>query len=437
VTVPGRAHAEFQSTADVDALEVLPLAIGQERYAPPAERALRDPRDPSHFSAELWIMTPGTWKVRVRIFGNRGTSELSLPVPALPPPVRAPSLPFALALSLAAGGLFVAALAIVRAGAREAQLPPGTPIGKADARRGRRAVLVAGSTLGSMMLGIAVWWSNDDRRYASIAYRPTGMTAWVDDAGRLFIRLEEPGWLSRRPDDLVADHGHLMHLYAIRLPEFDRVLHLHPDLQTPGMFERDLPPLPAGRYRLFGDFVHQTGLAETAVTEIAVPDIAGKPLAGDDATRELPPLSHAPAANAVELEDGTTLTFGPSEPPVAGRVCLLSFRFGSVGSSEPAALEPYLGMLGHLAVFAHDGSVFSHVHPSGTVPMAALAVARSATRVTECAPPGTEPAARSLVAEAVTFPYQFPHAGGYRLVVQIKRAGRVLTGAFDVQVNAT
>jgi hypothetical protein len=41
----------------------------------------------------------------------------------------------------------------------------------------------------------------------------------------------------------------------------------------------------------------------------------------------------------------------------------------------------------------------------------------------------------SRVAPEVSFPYGFPKAGQYRLFVQVKRAGRVETGVFDVRIE--
>jgi len=35
----------------------------------------------------------------------------------------------------------------------------------------------------------------------------------------------------------------------------------------------------------------------------------------------------------------------------------------------------------------------------------------------------------------LAIPYAFPKAGKYRLWVQIKRSGRVMTGAFDLNVG--
>ena len=117
-----------------------------------------------------------------------------------------------------------------------------------------------------------------------------------------------------------------------------------------------------------------------------------------------------------------------------------------VTEGQPASLQPYMGMLGHAVVRRSDGEVFTHLHPVGTISMAAQEVlSRQPGSALAIGPPATNelaaliprrPAGPSSGARnEVTFPYAFPRAGDYRLWVQVRINGRVLTGVFDARVQ--
>ena len=122
-----------------------------------------------------------------------------------------------------------------------------------------------------------------------------------------------------------------------------------------------------------------------------------------------------------------------------------SLRFTVVGKDgKPLALEPYIGMAGHAVVSRDDGAVFVHLHPSGTISMASqmaftmrqpgdsiagrLGQRMNASGMSHSTAPIPENG-------VISFPYAFPKPGNYHLWVQVKHAGRILTGPFAVEVK--
>ena len=105
---------------------------------------------------------------------------------------------------------------------------------------------------------------------------------------------------------------------------------------------------------------------------------------------------------------------------------LLAFRVWNP-DGKPVELEPYMGMLSHAAVTRDDGAVFVHLHPAGTISMGSLSV---------LAPDGSgmRRSGRDAPTGVVEFPFAFPQPGEYTIWVQVKREGRVLTGAFQATV---
>jgi hypothetical protein len=282
-----------------------------------------------------------------------------------------------------------------------------------------------------LALGLALgkqWWNTEARDYDTYTYKPLALSATAKD-GRLTLTLRDPGWLpARRLDDLLPDHGHLMHLFVIGVPEMDRLWHLHPTAVDPERYVQPLAAMPAGRYQLFADVVHATGLPETLVAELELGATDGNPLTGDDAAGEAAPISRADFARSeAPLDDGARMVWQREAGPIrAGRATWFRFRVEDAAGRPTGDLEPYMGMMGHAAFVRHDRSVFAHVHPSGSVPMAALALT------------GIDPHAAHATADSpseVAFPYGLPRAGAYRLFVQIKRRGHVQTAAFDLRAD--
>ena len=113
---------------------------------------------------------------------------------------------------------------------------------------------------------------------------------------------------------------------------------------------------------------------------------------------------------------------------IANRDTSLRFTvFNSLG--EMAPLRPYMGMLGHCAVRRKDGTVFAHLHPSGTISMAMEEKLRAHESTSVSISPIPPPLGREVI-----FPYAFPRPGEYRLWAQVCTGGRVVTGVFDVRV---
>jgi len=220
----------------------------------------------------------------------------------------------------------------------------------------------------------------------------------------------------------------------------DKVWHLHPDRMEAGVFARDLPPMPAGRYVLYGDIVHADGLPETLVTEMTLPAIAGKPMQGDDAGGSGPPISQADFnRTTAQLADGSRMIWEREPGPLhARRATFFRFRLEDADGKPAHDVELYMGMPGHAAFVGADRSVFAHVHPSGSVPMASLSLTQNAgdggPAMASMAGMADMSMMQALPPE-VSFPYGFPKPGDYRIYVQVKRGGKVETGVFDARVE--
>jgi hypothetical protein len=271
---------------------------------------------------------------------------------------------------------------------------------------------------------------------------------------------------------LVPDHGKLLHLFLIREGSADAIAHIHPVHKTGKTFQVALPPLPAGRYKVFCDLtLRWWGMSFTATSTVELPPIPAASASkdalipdADDSWASYDQASVPPAAAANQVYDlpgGLRVVWKAHGPLRANQDAGLQFEVLD-GAGKPADLEPYMGMLSHAAVMRRDGKVFAHLHPSGNYSMAAqhyfMAKMAKETKGTGkddamAGMPGMEGMAgmagmdhskmggmmhegESGHGGLISLPYEFPSPGEYRIWVQFKTGGRVLTGVFDAVVGS-
>jgi hypothetical protein len=435
--IPGVAEILVRSqTPGVSRMTAVPLPLfGPGADHPPIPDALlHSATDPQFFTGSLWLMSDGSWQVRIAADGSEGAGTLSIPVPAVAQTTRRMEWP--LGVGLAILGLFLVGglAAICGAMVREAKLDAGAEASAAAKRKGRVASAVAFGVIALVLAGGKLWWDSESNVYKQRVYKPLNMRAELQGAD-LSLNLSEPGWMQAKPgrkagalnrvlfvrkmDDLVLDHNHLMHLYAIRQPGLDVLYHLHPDQRQPDEFHVALPAMPPGDYKLYADVVHENGLPETLVSAIHLPNgipAPARPLSGDDARAETSPIGVAHLGDTFLLPDGYRMRWLHTPDPHHFQFELLTPQ-----GKAPADMALYMGMLGHAAFVKTDGTVFAHIHPNGTVSMAALMLAQPDMRMME----------ETTIPNIVSFPYGLPTPGAYRIFVQMKHGETVETGVFD------
>jgi hypothetical protein len=223
----------------------------------------------------------------------------------------------------------------------------------------------------------------------------------------------------------------------VRMPDMKAFWHLHPDQTQPGDFAVNLPIMPEGQYKLYADIVHRTGFPETQVATVNLPAVTGEAMTGDDSGS----VELVPADKVAQLSGGYRMVWlrdnlsskdlsSKDRPFRANQPYWFRFRVEDKDGKPAAELEPYMGMAAHAVFLSADGNVFAHVHPAGSVSMAAVNLAEGRSPNA-----GMENMDHAAPSAEVTFPYGFPKTGDYRIFVQIKRAGKIETGEFVAKVE--
>ena len=447
--IPGVATIEVRSSgATIRSLGITPTPLtGEAAKHPPNSDAMKpSTADPAFFTGSLWLMASGSWQVHFDIDGAAGKVTTSVPVAAMPLSILPMQRPLGIGLTLLGILLVIGIVGIVGAAVGQSRLDPGLEEGVVGGpsarRRARIASIVALAITLLLVYGGYRWWNAEATAYAADIYHPLSLSPTLagntldlkigrHDTDKLHILK------ARSNDDLLPDHGHVMHLYAIRQPGMDAVFHLHPALVSGGDLRMTLPSMPAGTYRLYADIVHSNGFPETLTADLIVPaDLPPAPLAPEDASAAPPPLSQGELGTAYKLPDGYTMVWDRPQELSANTAYAFRFRLLDTAGQPATDARPYLGMAGHAAFVKTDGTVFAHTHPEGSAAMQAVMLANGSTDADAMGGMDmTSSSGADPISPVVEFPYGFPSPGRYRIFIQMKHANTVETGVFDADVR--
>jgi hypothetical protein len=459
--IPGQAQITVRVTqgeARRVLVQVAQWSVGREG-SPSPDAAQPVDGAPNVFAAPLWLMTGGAYTVNVTVEGAQGTGAVSVPVNAVATARLRLNAGLGWMLVVLGGALIAGLLSLVAAALRESVVPPDEVPDAKRTRTGRIGAAVAAGIVALALVGGNTWWNAVDGGYQRNLDHPLAtrgellapqtpnsspsLRSGSGQAATLRIVLADSAFFGGRTTPIMPDHGKLMHAFVVAEPSHDLLLHLHPTRVDSATFESTLPDLPPGRYTVFSDVVHESGFARTLITRLVVPARgqtlvvpAGGASDGDDAWF----VGRADGPNA-HLGDGYTLRRDMDTVLTAGAEQTLRFTvLDSAG--KVAELKPYMGMAAHAMVLRADDGVFVHLHPMGTISLAAQArmLRREAGDTTLHG--AAQPDSMSAMHDAdvtfpgtLAFPFAFPKPGKYRVWVQAKPGKGVRTAVFDVNVK--
>ncbi|OZI07765.1 hypothetical protein BWI93_12910 [Siphonobacter sp. BAB-5385] len=486
--IPGTAKVTvLVGMGRVEHISLKPIYFSAgDEGSPQADPALPVGSEPGQFEGSVWFMETGSASVQVTIEGSLGQGIVVVPIVAVSTATR--EMPAVTGWVLVGLGVLLVGLmtTIFGASLSDSLLMPG----QADTKTSRRR-RVTGSVLGATFcFGILFignnWWKARADQYRDFLYKPYRATSSVTtQAGQpvLTLRIDSTSQHRRSLSYLVPDHGKLMHLFLVRQGSMDAFAHLHPNRVDSLTFQAALPDLPAGKYLLYADMVRYQGFSYTVTDTLDIPALprsTSKTLTADpedtyavtsSVTTQQPLLGDRAITVCgkpgvkTKLQDGSTIVWEaqPNQTFQTGKVYSLNFSI-LTPDGKPAVLQPYLGMMGHAAVFKNDGQVYIHLHPTGTFSNASQQILEN--RIAETERKARNPSSPQVFRDSVdqvlaklatlpeaardaalmpgmkheghtnylSIPYAFPQSGAYRIWVQVKRENRVLTGVFDAKV---
>ena len=448
MVVPGVARVTVRAPANVQRVSIRPVFWRAGSKGAPSADETKTVGGSGTFEGSLWLMARGAYSVDVIVEGLQGKANVLVPVASVATGTLAMDKPLGAVLILLAIVLVAGMVTIVYKAAGESLLDASDTLDSSQRAFARRAAAVSIPVIAGLVFLGARWWNSVDADYDGNIYRPPRLSLTLEGS-RLELKARDPLYYSRGISRYMPDHGKTMHLFLVKADDARGFAHLHPqelDTTANPALATQLPPLPAGTYHVYGDVVHETGFERTLVGSLDLParqpanPPTRQPADPDDSWFE----GDAETDREAKLADGSTMgiELRSSGPPRAGEELVIRVSVRDA-SGKPAKLEPYLGMAAHGVVARLDGQVYVHLHPMGTITMAAqeaFAVRDRGDTTTAgrliLPDHAVHTAKNDSTPSIVDFPYAFPRSGSYRLFVQVKRNGRILTGAFAIPVDS-
>jgi hypothetical protein len=463
--VPGLAQITVRTLGPgVEKVSALPVFWETGRKgAPPPDVAVPVRGETNAFTAMLWLMSEGAYSVDVLVDGSQGRGTAVVPVNSVAMTRNVMPPWFGGMLLFLAFALFVSAVRLAGFAFGESVVEPGVAMTHGKIWWSRAGMVLGTILFAGMLIGGRVWWNYKDKEYREKRlFQPTPVEASIrmeKDEPILKLKVSP----NRRWRPLLPDHGKMMHLFLVREPGLDAFAHLHPIAAGHNRFEAALPPLPGGEYSIYADVSHEDGLSETLTTKLKL----AEPAAAYKMLWQPTNSADVICSPAWRLQTGSRLSVPPDADDSwhvgnSARQSLpyghdivrldnfslkrdaetsLKFRF-TAPDGKTLAIEPYMGMMGHAAVRHRDGTVFAHLHPSGSFSMASqqyfLSRDSKASDLGATLSATNHPLTNHVITEAegtVSFPYAFPKAGPYQIWVQVRSHGIVFTKAFDLEVQ--
>lgn len=442
------------------------------------------------YDGQIWLMESGAASVKVTIEGARGKGEVLIPIAALSTAQR--KLPNSLGWILAGLALLLVGImtTIIGASTGDSLLKAGQSLDKKIQKRRLVGSTIGASFCGLLLFGGNMWWNAESGDYQQFMYHPYTATSKIklENGQRvLSFRIDSASVRGRLTSFIIPDHGKLMHMFLVKEGTMDVFAHLHPSRKDTVTFEAPLGNLPPGKYLIFADVLRFHGLQNTIADTVDIPQTpkvnVAPVLTGDSDDTFVITNALNKQGNSLQdatitvcgtpgvktkLQDGSSIVWEekPNQKLQSGKVYDLKFSV-LAPDGKAAELQTYLGMMGHAAVIKDDASVYIHLHPNGTFSSTAVQLMQKRIDEKTNARPNLNNPKRfrdsvdNVLAKLqtmteverdkflmgdmkhesnghhggeVTFPYVFPKAGNYRIWLQVKRDGKILTGVFDAQV---